>query len=162
MVSFSSFFLLEVGIESVWTYHRVSLQLQQQLQRDEADTSRDCAAESARAWSTAIHSAQLLLRKKIDGRFLPLPNPPSLRGRFAIRDVCEGEPALQASIGEGRGALGSSCQAIISDGRLWVVLHAFERPGNPRHPTQKGLYLYTLLTNICYFYFLYFELTCFL
>ena len=40
----------------------------------------------------------MLLEKKIDDCFLPLPNPPSLRGRFAVRDVCEGEPA-QASIG---------------------------------------------------------------
>ena len=98
-------------------------------------------------------SFSLSAAAKEDRRKFSASSLPTLPQRqVAVRDVCEGEPA-QASIGEGREALGSSCQAIISDGRLWVVLDASGRPGIPRHPTQKGLYLYTLLTNICYFYF---------
>ena len=71
------------------------------------------------------------VNRRTDG---PVRGPPADRPRTR-----EGEPA-QASIGAGRGTLESSCQAIISGGRLWMVLDVPRRPGVPRHPTQKGLY----------------------
>ena len=79
-------------------------------------------------------------RRQPEGFCLFPTHPPSAEAGFAVRDVCEGEPA-RASIGADGEALGSSCQAIISDERLWMVLDVPGGPWIPRHPTQKGLYL---------------------
>ena len=95
----------------------------------------------------ALRSIQLNCcceRRQPEGFCLFPTHPPSEAG-FAVRDVCEGEPA-HASIGEGRGALGSSCQAIIPGGRLWMVLDVPRRPGIPRHPTQKCLCAFSTST----------------
>ena len=114
-------------------------------------------AEGPRARSTSIHSAELLLRKKIDERFLPLPNPPSLRGRFCGKGRMRG----RARAGEHRCGWGSSREFMSGNNIRWVSVDGFRGAWGTMEsaaPYTKRLipisiYVH-LLTNICYFYFL--------